>query len=47
MDFQNLHRFADAAGAFHGCTQISGALQDPCAKNAAAMDAQAGKPKTQ
>jgi hypothetical protein len=46
VDLQNLNRFSEAAGAFHSCGQISGALADPCAKNEAAMQAQSPKPKT-
>jgi tetratricopeptide (TPR) repeat protein len=47
VDLMHLSRFGDATDAFRGCSQISGALQDPCAKNATAADAQAAKSKSQ
>jgi tetratricopeptide (TPR) repeat protein len=47
VDRMHLSRFGEAADAFHGCSQIAGALQDPCKKNATAADAQAGSAKTQ
>ena len=43
IDFQNLNRFQDAAQAFHGCSQIAGALEDSCRQNTAAAEAQAAK----
>lgn len=41
VDYQNLSRFADAAGAYNRCSQIAGPLQDPCKKSADAAKQQA------
>jgi tetratricopeptide (TPR) repeat protein len=41
VDFQNLNRFADAAGAYGRCGQIAGPMQAPCQQNADAAKGQA------
>jgi tetratricopeptide (TPR) repeat protein len=45
VDLQNLNRFAEAADAFTGCSQLAGPLQAPCKQQAAAASAKAGTAK--
>ena len=47
IDRVHLSRFGEAADAFHACAAMAGTFQDPCKKNAAAADAQAGNAKAQ
>jgi tetratricopeptide (TPR) repeat protein len=45
VDLQNLNRYSEAEGAFGGCSQIAGPLQDRCKQSAVTAKAQAMQSK--